>query len=496
MLPSEYTKWLRHKTNSNLLASDRELGLNVSRRHSNISKIPLPWTPGMVGLFSKNFTSFILRVFAGTGVAGISGENGQALNAQMDRPRGLAFDRTKENLYIGVSPGNGGGRILKVNLNTGIITRVAGDPSKELALTGTGLITNVVATTTSVTYTLHADTPSRAKTPAEDNPPAQIKHSFEEGQSVRITDIPDPNQNLNITGNITSITDTTITLARSGAAVSSVAVRGSVGTLAVNAGIVNPYNVVFDSSGNMYFANQYYWNSCVLKVDTDGYISRYAGSGQQAQAAGNGVHRLDTSVRIGSPRGIAIDSSNNIYVAETDTATVRMIKASDNIISVIVGAFNVQATIAADNYPTNDASGTSVRLRQPTALAVDSTSSNLYISMASNGITQYNGIYRYNIASGKIYVILQSLPGYNGDGIPAINARLVDGGGRGIDIDNLGNIYLLEQSTAIRKIDSNGIITTYTDNRNYDIVWHLAVRSATEIYVCNSRNQVVVYRSL
>lgn len=177
MLPSEYTKWLRQKTNSNLLASDRELGLNVSRRHSNISKIPLSWTPAMVGLFSKNFTSFILRVFAGTGVAGTSGENGQALNAEMDRPRGLAFDRTKENLYIGVSPGNGGGRILKVNLNTGIITRVAGDPSKALALTGTGLITNVVATTTSVTYTLYTDTPSAPSS-------TEIKHSLEEGQSV------------------------------------------------------------------------------------------------------------------------------------------------------------------------------------------------------------------------------------------------------------------------------------------------------------------------
>jgi hypothetical protein len=484
MLPSDYTKWLKNQVNTNLLESDRELGLNVSSRHSNISKIPLPWTSGMVGLFSKRVFPFEFSVFAGTGAAGTAGENGLAINAQMTDPRGLGFDKTKQNLYIGVSsPATGGGRILKVNLDTRIITRVAGDPAKGLALTGTGVITSVAATTTQVTYTLFADTPS-----APGPPPSS--HSFQANQVVRIVGMSDAS--LNITGPIKTFGATTITLDRNGPTVSTTLVKASVGTLAVNAGIVIPYNIVFDSNGNMYFPNQYYWNSCILRVDSDGYISRYAGNGRASEVAGNNVHRLDTTVRFASPRGISIDSSNNIYIADTDKYTIRKIDAATNLITTLVGAFNSRALISLDNYPKDGLLGTSVRLRAPTAVLVDNTGSNLYILDIENGNTgDYNGIYRYSISDQKIYVVHQSLFGDSGNNIPVKNARLFRL--RGIDIDSSNNLYITDGTKSIKIIDSDGILKAYRRGINVDITWHLALRTPTEIYFING-NRVFSYR--
>lgn len=495
---SDYTKWIKHKVNSGLSEADKSSGTPASTRHSGISKIPSTWYRGMIGSFSKIVNSITMSVVAGTGVSGILGEGGPALSAQLDRARGLGFDRTKENLYIGTAPSLGtvAGRILKMNLNTRIITRVAGDPAKGTALTGTGIVTSVAGTATSVTYTL-----SQA-------------HTFTVGQSVRITDMPSGKEYLNLTGLVTGVSPavnpTTVTLARTGGTVEtlnllSIPVTGlnapaSIGTLAVNAGICNPYNIVTDSSGNIYFPNQFFNNSCILKVDTDGYISRYSGNGATiGLGVGHDVDRLNTTVKFGSPRGIAIDSSNNIYVADSDVYAIRKIDAVTRKITTIVGSLatilpreTTQASISNAKYPTDGALGVNVYLRNPTAVAVDSTNSNLYIADNNNaGAPEYHGIYRYNFLTGKIYIINQSSPGYSGDGGPARDAKFA--GTRGIVLDNLDNIYISESGVAIRKIDYSGIITTYTDSRGYDLAWHLAVKSPSEIYCCTiSGTQVLV----
>jgi len=92
--------------------------------------------------------------------------------------------------------------------------------------------------------------------------------------------------------------------------------------------------------------------------------------------------------------------------------------------------------------------------------------------------------------TGKVYVLVKSLAGYSGDGGPSINAQL--GNARGIDVDSSNNLYISDSNGGIRKIDTSGIITTYTDGSNYGIVWHLVVRTPSEIYATNGNNQVEV----
>src|SRR5579872_1162378 len=50
-------------------------------------------------LFRLDAKTNILTVVAGTGIAGFSGDNGLAVNAQLNQPRGIALD-AKGNIYV------------------------------------------------------------------------------------------------------------------------------------------------------------------------------------------------------------------------------------------------------------------------------------------------------------------------------------------------------------------------------------------------------------
>ena len=63
-----------------------------------------------------------IRTYAGNGQEGFKGDSGPALQASLDKPFGIAFDR-KGNLYIA---DRGNNRVRRVN-SQGIITTVAGD---------------------------------------------------------------------------------------------------------------------------------------------------------------------------------------------------------------------------------------------------------------------------------------------------------------------------------------------------------------------------------
>ena len=63
-----------------------------------------------------------ITTFAGNGNAGYSGDNGPAINAELDRPAGLSFDN-QNNLYVTEF---GNGIVRRVDGSTGIISTVAG----------------------------------------------------------------------------------------------------------------------------------------------------------------------------------------------------------------------------------------------------------------------------------------------------------------------------------------------------------------------------------
>ena len=83
---------------------------------------------------------------------------------------------------------------------------------------------------------------------------------------------------------------------------------------ATNAQLNNPQGVAVDAVGNLYIAD--YGNYRIRKVSRDGMITTTAGNGTQGHSGDGGPA---TNAQLNAPRGIAVDASGNIYVADSDS---------------------------------------------------------------------------------------------------------------------------------------------------------------------------------
>ena len=142
-----------------------------------------------------------------------------------------------------------------------------------------------------------------------------------------------------------------------------------------------------DSSGNLYVA------SCdlgvVLKIDPSSNTTVYAGKPLPvgpAISAGDGGPA--TSARIACPAGLALDASNNLYIADAYSANVREVNAGTGIIQTIAGTPG-QYGHAGDGGP-----GTSALLEYPTGIALDGQG-NLFIE-------DQDYLWRLNLNTGII----------------------------------------------------------------------------------------------
>ncbi len=137
----------------------------------------------------------------------------------------------------------------------------------------------------------------------------------------------------------------------------------------------NPAGIAIDSTGtNLYVADAA--NHLIRKVViATGVTTTLAGTG----SAGSADNAMGTSASFNAPQGIAIDSTNtNLYVADTGNHKIRKIVISSTAVTTIAGSgvFNP--------YVDSGATGTAVTFNSPLALAVDSTSTNLYVADTGN----------------------------------------------------------------------------------------------------------------
>lgn len=146
-------------------------------------------------------------------------------------------------------------------------------------------------------------------------------------------------------------------------------------------------DIVEDPAGNLFIA------SCdlgvVIKVDSSSDTTVYAGKPLPvgpAISAGDGGPA--TSARIPCPTGLALDASNNLFITDTASGTVREVDAATGIIQTIAGTPG-QFGHAGDGGP-----GISALLEYPTALALDGQG-NLFIE-------DEDYLWRLNLSSGVI----------------------------------------------------------------------------------------------
>ncbi len=221
--------------------------------------------------------------------------------------------------------------------------------------------------------------------------------------------------------------------------------------MAASAELNDPTGVAIDVHGNLYIADA--GNNLIRKVGVDGTISTIAGAIDLYQSnqgfSGDGGPAVYALLK--DPIAVAVDASGNVYFSDFRNCRVRKIDTS-GIINTFAG--NGHCAYSGDGGPAASAAV------YPQGVAVD-TSGNVYISDYGNQrIRKVDG-------SGKITTIAgNGAVGASGDGGPATAAML--NWPTGVSVDGAGNLYIADTSNnRIRKIASNGVITTVAGNGQF-----------------------------
>jgi sugar lactone lactonase YvrE len=216
--------------------------------------------------------------------------------------------------------------------------------------------------------------------------------------------------------------------------------NGPAGSAALNA----PRDIAVDNAGSTYIADSL--NNRVRKIDgATGTVTPVAGTG----AAGfSGDDGSATAAALNAPRGVALDASGNVLIADTVNNRIRKVSVTTGIIATLAG--NGQEGSLGDGDP-----ATAANLRSPGGIAIG-TGGNLFIADTAN-----HRIRKVSGSSGIITTLAGlGVAGFLGDD-PQPAAATALSSPQIVATDSTGNVFVADTSNhRIRKIDLSGVITT------------------------------------
>jgi sugar lactone lactonase YvrE len=317
---------------------------------------------------------------------------------------------------------------------------------------------------------------------------------------------------------IRKITPAGVTITIAGTA----GLSGSADGLGTNALFNHPAGLAVDGSGNVYVAD--FGNSTIRRITPAGSVITFAGAAGQA---GN-VNATGTNALFNQPEGVAVDSSNNVYVADYGNNIIRKITPAAVVTTfagtansfyqpggvAVDGAGNVYVADTANNvirkitpagavtilagttnsFGSLDGPEANALFYQPSAIAVDSAA-DLYVA------DYVNNTIRMITAAGTVST-LAGLPGNYGsmDGT-GTNARFW--GPLGIAVDGASNLYVADSgNNTVRKITAGTVSTlagspsaSYVDGTGtlarFNSPQSAAADQSGNIYVADSQNNSV-----
>jgi sugar lactone lactonase YvrE len=231
------------------------------------------------------------------------------------------------------------------------------------------------------------------------------------------------------------------------AAGNGTAASGGDGGPAAQASINHPFAVAVDGAGNLFISE---FNSHrIRRVDAQtGIITTVAGNGTMSWSGDGGPA---ASASLSLPMGIALDSAQNLYIADGGNFRIRRVDAQTGIITTVAG--NGVSGSTADGVSAAGAS-----LAQPMWVSVDHSGSLLISEVAGARIRRVDpvtGILSTVAGNGN--------PGFTGDGVPAITAGI--GGPSAVSTDSTGNLFFADGTGRIRRVDAvTGMISTVAGN--------------------------------
>jgi len=337
----------------------------------------------------------IITTVAGTGAQGFRGDGGQAEDAQLAYPRGIAFDAAG-NLYISDTGNN---RVRRVDADDGIITTFAGNgvyvdydldvgdgsPAESAELSAPlglafdadghlyiaesgnnrvrkvdtmGIISTIAGMGVWGQGGYSGD--GGAATSAKLNYPMDV--AFDAGGNLYIAD-----SNNNRVRKVDKTTGEIGTVAGQGFAGWS-----PDGTLAVDAYVGCPTGLAFDAAGNLFISD--FAISRVLKIDSAGYFSTVAGNGGLGYSGDGGVA---TAASLYLPMAVAVDGSGTMYVADANNNRVRRLGPSNNAnlsgLALSSGSLSPTFSSGTTNYTASVSLNVYSVTVTPTASDVDAT---------------------------------------------------------------------------------------------------------------------------
>lgn len=286
----------------------------------------------------------IITTIAGTGIGGWSGDNGPATSAQLYYPTGLVFDGAG-NLLVA---DEGNGSIRKINLKSGIITTVAGVGPGKYGGGGYGDGGPATSAWLSSPHGIALDAAGNLYI-ADDG-----------GQRIR---------------KVAASTGYISTVAGTGSWCQYQTTCGD-GGLAINATFQNPEGIAVDGHGNIYIADL--TANVIRKVTaSSGIITTVAGNRTEGYSGDGGQA---TSAKLSMPYDVALDSANNLYIADSFNGAIRKVTASNGVINTVAGGVPFCSTGIQDGYPAPTA-----EICLPFGISFDSAG-NLYVADDSSRI--------------------------------------------------------------------------------------------------------------
>ena len=195
-----------------------------------------------------------------------------------------------------------------------------------------------------------------------------------------------------------------------------------------------PKAVACDSYGNLYVAD----NQTIRKITAAGEVTTFAGlAGNPGSDDGTG-----SAARFTYPSGVACDGAGNIFVADTQNNTIRMITPA-GVVSTLAGSPGVSGSA--------DGQGSTALFNQPESVACDAFG-NVYVADSSNQTIR-------KVTTAGDVTTIAGLAGEYGS---------VDGTGgaarfwspSGVACDASGNVYVVDTGSTIRKVTPAGHVTT------------------------------------
>ncbi len=256
-----------------------------------------------------------------------------------------------------------------------------------------------------------------------------------------------------------------------------VGVTGSTDATGTAASFNFPRGICIDGSGNLYVAD--FFNHKIRKITPAGVVTTFAGTG----SSGN-VNATGTAASFNRPSGVCIDFAGDLYVADQLNHRIRKITPAA-----------VVTTLAGSTSGFVDATGTAARFNLPYGVCADA-SNTIYVCDFNNQRV------RKITPAG---VVTTFAGNGTASGVDGVGTGATFNGPIGPCIDAIGNIYLADQfNHKIRRISNpTAGITENTANTKIEVypnpttdVINIDLKSASKVTVTNSLGQIVTEQTM